>query len=57
MKRVDLVRLLEKDGWYLKRNGGNHDIFAKPGMKPLIIPRHAEIKEGLAKKILRSAGL
>ncbi|WP_416374767.1 type II toxin-antitoxin system HicA family toxin, partial [Muricomes intestini] len=25
MKRRDLVKLLEKNGWYLKRNGSNHD--------------------------------
>lgn len=23
MKRRDLIKLLEKNGWYLKRNGGN----------------------------------
>ncbi|WP_349255148.1 type II toxin-antitoxin system HicA family toxin [Acetivibrio sp.] len=27
MKRNDLIKLLEKNGWYLKRNGGNHDIY------------------------------
>lgn len=27
MKRKDLVKLLEKNGWYLKRNGGNHDLY------------------------------
>ncbi|MGN0566401.1 MAG: type II toxin-antitoxin system HicA family toxin [Candidatus Limousia pullorum] len=26
MKRKDLIKLLEKNGWYLKRKGGNHDI-------------------------------
>ena len=57
MKRSDLVRLLEKDGWSLKRNGGNHDIYAKQGMKPIVVPRHTEIKEKLAKKILKDAGL
>lgn len=56
MKRTDLVRILEKDGWYLKRNGGEHDIFAK-GTARVVIPRHTEIKEGLAKKILKDAGL
>ena len=27
MKRRDLIKLLEKNDWYLKRNGGNHDIY------------------------------
>ena len=27
MKRRDLIKLLEKNGWYLKRKGGNHDIY------------------------------
>ena len=25
MKRRDLIKLLEKNGWYLKRNGGDHE--------------------------------
>lgn len=27
MKRRDLVKLLEKNGWFLKRSGGNHDLY------------------------------
>lgn len=27
MKTKDLIKLLEKNGWYLKRNGGNHDVY------------------------------
>ena len=27
MKRRELVKLLEDNGWYMKRNGGNHDIY------------------------------
>lgn len=26
MKRKDLIRLLERSGWWFKREGGNHDI-------------------------------
>ena len=26
MKRKDLIELLEKNGWWLKREGANHDI-------------------------------
>lgn len=27
MKRKDLINLLNKNGWYLKRFGNNHDIY------------------------------
>lgn len=56
MKRKDLVKLLEKNGWYLKRNGGNHDLYTDcERTEP--IPRHPEIKERLAKSIIKKLGL
>lgn len=27
MKRRDLIKLFEKNGWHLKRDGGNHEIW------------------------------
>lgn len=27
MKHRELVKLLEANGWYIKRNSGNHDIY------------------------------
>lgn len=56
MKRKDLIKILEKNGWYLKRNGGNHDIYTN-GMKSEPIPRHPEINERLAKSIIKKLGL
>lgn len=56
MKRKDLVRLLETNGWWLLRNGANHDIYTN-GTRCEPIPRHAEIKEQLAKSIIRRQGL
>ena len=56
MKRRDLVKLLEKNGWYLKRNGGNHDLYTD-GERTEPIPRHPEIKERLAKSIIKKLGL
>lgn len=55
-KRTDLIKLLEKNGWYLKRNGGGHDIYTN-GTKNETIPRHKEIKENLAKAIIKRQGL
>lgn len=55
MKRKDLVKLFEQNGWYLKRNGANHDIYTN-GDKTEVIPRHSEINEMLAKAIIRRQG-
>ena len=56
MKRKDLVRLLNSNGWWLLRSGANHDIYTN-GEKSEPIPRHSEIKEQLAKAIIRRQGL
>jgi len=56
MKRRDLIKLLERNGWYLKRNGSGHDIYAK-GKDRETIERHKEIPEPLAKAIIRRWGL
>jgi len=56
MKRRDLIKLLEKNGWELVRSGGNHDIYKK-GNHREVIPRHTEIKEALAKQIIKRNGL
>jgi len=55
MKRRDLVAELERIGCVLLRNGAKHDIYHNPNTgqsEPL--PRHREISELLAKKILKS---
>ena len=56
MKRKDLIELLSKNGWRLKRNGSNHDIYTN-GQKSEVIPRHSEIKEPLAKATIRRNNL
>lgn len=56
MKRKDLIELLSKNGWRLKRNGSNHDIYTN-GQKSEVIPRHSEIKDPLAKAIIRRNNL
>jgi predicted RNA binding protein YcfA (HicA-like mRNA interferase family) len=56
MKRRDLIKLLEKNGWYLKRNGGNHDIYTN-GVDNEPVSRQSEIKEDLAKAIIKRRGL
>jgi predicted RNA binding protein YcfA (HicA-like mRNA interferase family) len=55
MKRRDLVADLESVGCVLLRHGGKHDIYQQPKTgKSEPVPRHREINEFLAKKILKS---
>lgn len=54
MKRTDLIRMLAEAGCELIRHGGKHDWYRNPNTgfsQP--IPRHREIKEFLAKQILK----
>ena len=56
MKRCDLIKLLEENGFEFVRNGGNHDIY-KRGNEKEVIERHNEIPEMLAKKIIKRRNL
>ncbi len=54
MKRKALEKALKKKGWSFLRHGGSHDIWTN-GEIFESIPRHTEINELLAKKILKQA--
>ncbi len=57
MKRKELESKLRIAGCYLKREGRSHSIWINPKTGIIeTIPRHNEIKEPLAKKILKSIG-
>lgn len=56
MKRKDLIKLLQQNGWQFVRNGANHDIYSN-GQKIEAIERHNEIPEQLAKAIIKRNGL
>lgn len=56
MKRAALTKLLEENGWWLLRHGANHDIYTN-GERNEPIPRHTEINQRLAEKILKRAGI
>jgi predicted RNA binding protein YcfA (HicA-like mRNA interferase family) len=56
VKRRELERKLIQAGWYLLRHGGNHDIWTD-GNREEPVPRHAEINDYLARKILVKAGV
>jgi mRNA interferase HicA len=54
LKRRDLEKKLVALGWRLKRHGGKHDYWTN-GDREEAVPRHKEINEILAKKIIRIA--
>ena len=57
MKRRDLERKLRIAGCYLKRQGASHSIWINPRTGAVeTVPRHNEIKEPLARKILKNLG-
>lgn len=59
MKTQELVKILRKNGCYIKRNGSRHDIwYSELSQKEFIVPRHkAEIPVGTLNNILKTAGL
>lgn len=56
MKRKDLIKLFEKNGWRILREGANHTIYTD-GKRCEPIPRHTELNEVLAKKIIKRNNL
>jgi len=56
MKRRDLIKLFEKNGWWLKREGHDHTIYTN-GKHNEPISHQAEIDEILARKIIKRRGL
>ena len=54
MKRLDLIRHLEKQGCELLREGGSHTIYLnRATQRSSAVPRHREINDFLARKICR----
>ncbi len=55
MKRKELEKRLRKAGCYLKREGSSHSLWINPKTGIVeAIPRHPDVKELLAKKILKN---
>jgi predicted RNA binding protein YcfA (HicA-like mRNA interferase family) len=57
VKRVELIRQIKALGCELIRHGGKHDWYQNPqtGVSQPV-PRHREIKEKLARHILKKLG-
>lgn len=56
MKRKDLLRKLKASGLQCEE-GGNHTRILLNGKLVTTVPRHTEVNDLLAKKILKDAGL
>lgn len=54
VKKRDLEKTLKALGWYLLRQGANHEIWTN-GVHTEPVPRHREIAERLAQKIIAKA--
>ncbi len=54
MKRVDLIRHLERHGCEFLREGGNHTIYVNRVVRKVsAVPRHREVIEFIARKICK----
>jgi mRNA interferase HicA len=54
MKRLDLIKIIEQNGAVFIRHGSDHDWYKNPNTGIAeAVPRHREIKEPLAKKIIK----
>lgn len=56
MKRRDLVRPPAAAWFVVVRTNGPHDVFGRGHLR-IAVPRHTEVKEHLARKILKEAGI
>ena len=57
MKRRDLIKILEANGFRKIRNDGKHTIYKAENKRAVQVPRHREINENTAKQILKDAGI
>lgn len=56
VSRQDLVRYLEKHGFWLHREGGNHSIYTN-GERLIPVKRHRQFDRITANEICKQAGL
>ena len=54
VKKRDVEKHLKDLGWWLLREGGNHEVWTN-GKETIALPRHNEINERLAKAIIKGA--
>ena len=59
MKSSSLIKMIEKDGWYIVRTKGSHHHFKHPHKKGIVtIPNpKKDVPKGTLNSILKQAGL
>ncbi|ADO83691.1 type II toxin-antitoxin system HicA family toxin [Ilyobacter polytropus] len=59
MRSKDLMKIIEKDGWYLVNIKGSHHQFKHPTKKGRVTIPHPkkDLPKGTIKSILKQAGL
>ena len=56
VKRRDLIRYLEKNGFYLLREGGKHSIYTN-GKNTIPVKRHKQLDRITANELCKQASL
>ncbi|WP_151776490.1 type II toxin-antitoxin system HicA family toxin [Acinetobacter nosocomialis] len=59
MKSLDLIKMIEADGWYEVRVTGSHHHFKHPNKRGLVTIPHPkkDLPSGTVNSILKQAGL
>jgi len=59
VRSKDLIRLVEEDGWQLRRVRGSHHQFKHPAKSGLVTIPHPkkDMPQGTVRNILRQAGI
>ncbi|KAF1027092.1 type II toxin-antitoxin system HicA family toxin [Acinetobacter bereziniae] len=59
MKSLELIKIIEADGWYEERVRGSHHHFKHPTKEGLVTVPHPkkDLPKGTVKSILKQAGL
>ncbi|MFH1051198.1 MAG: type II toxin-antitoxin system HicA family toxin [bacterium] len=56
VKRKDLIKFLEQNGFFLLREGANHSIYTN-GDKTIPVKRHSQFDRITANEICKQAGI
>ncbi|PYU21297.1 MAG: hypothetical protein DMG32_20975 [Acidobacteria bacterium] len=53
-----IVRILQREGFVLARERGDHMVFTKPEVtRPVVVPRYDPLPVFIIKNVLRTAGI
>lgn len=55
MKRRDIIKVLEENGYRFIREGSEHTVYHKPGKQIEMVPRSRDVNDNTAREILKRA--